>query len=58
MIDTKSFKMLFPDSNIAQMGLKNAFNAVVMANDQPPEEGDALLAVPSTIMAHNLQEKV
>jgi hypothetical protein len=50
--------MLFPDSNIAQMRLKHAFSAAVMANDQPPEEGDALLAVPSTIMAHNLQEKV
>ncbi|KAH6860543.1 P-loop containing nucleoside triphosphate hydrolase protein [Alternaria alternata] len=58
IVDTKSFKMLFPDSNIAQMRLKQAFSATVMANDQPPEEGDALLAVPSTIMAHNLQEKV
>jgi AAA+ superfamily predicted ATPase len=50
--------MLFPDSNIAQMRLKQAFSATVMANDQPPEEDDELLAVPSTIMAHNLQEKV
>ncbi|CAN9145115.1 unnamed protein product [Alternaria alternata] len=58
MVDTKSFKMLFPDSNIAQMRLKHAMSAAVMANDQPPEEGDALLVVPSTIMAHNLQEKV
>ncbi|KAF7681089.1 hypothetical protein GT037_000065 [Alternaria burnsii] len=58
IVDTKSFKMLVPDSSVAQMRLKHAFSAAVMANDQPPEEGDALLAVPSTIMAHNLQEKV
>ncbi|CAN9080616.1 unnamed protein product [Alternaria alternata] len=57
IVDTKSFKMLFPDSNIAQMRLKNAFSATAMANDQPPEDDDALLVVPTTIMAHNLQEK-
>ena len=28
-----------------------------MARDEPPEEGNALLVAPSTIMAHNLQEK-
>ena len=50
--------MLFPDSNIAQMRLKQAFSATVMANNQPPEEEDELLVVPSTIMAHDLQEKV
>lgn len=57
MVDTKAYKMLFPDSNIAKLRCRDDFGAAAMARDQPPEEGDALLAMPSTIMAHNLQEK-
>ncbi|KAL1799704.1 hypothetical protein ACET3X_000046 [Alternaria dauci] len=57
MVDTKAYKMLFPNSNIAKLRCKDDFGAAAMARDQPPEEGDALLAMPPTIMAHNLQEK-
>ena len=57
MVDTKAYKMLFPNSKIARLQLRNGLNATIMARDEPPEEGNALLVAPSTIMAHNLQEK-
>ncbi|RYN21546.1 hypothetical protein AA0112_g10195 [Alternaria arborescens] len=57
MVDTKAYKMLFPNSKIARLQLRNRLSATIMARDEPPEEGNALLVAPSTIMAHNLQEK-
>ena len=57
MVDTKEYKMLFPHSEVAKLHCENDLGIVVMAHDQPPEDGDALLAMPATIMAHNLQEK-
>ena len=58
MVDTKAYKMLFPHLETAKLRLKDALGIVVMARDQPPEDGDALLVMPATIMAHNLQEKL
>ncbi|CAN9106303.1 unnamed protein product [Alternaria alternata] len=57
MVDTEAYKMICPDTKIAQQHLRNAFGAVAMALDEPPEERDVLLVVPTTIMAHNLEEK-
>jgi SpoVK/Ycf46/Vps4 family AAA+-type ATPase len=57
MVDMKAYKMLFPHSDIAKLRCVDEIGTAAMEHDQPPEEGEALLVMPSTIMAHNLQEK-
>jgi len=51
MVDTQAYRLLFPHSEVAKLHLES------MARYQPPKDGDALLVVPATIMAHSLQEK-
>ncbi|KAH8642645.1 hypothetical protein IG631_00108 [Alternaria alternata] len=58
MVDTKTYKMLVPDSEIAKLRLKNGLSAAVMARDHPPGGCDTLLVFPDTIKARHLQENI
>lgn len=49
--------MLFPDSSVAQLRLKDGLSAAAMARDEPIKGDNSLLVMPTTIMAHNFQEK-
>ena len=49
--------MLFPTSNDAKLRLRSGLSAAVMARDEPIKGDNSLLVMPTTIMAHNFQEK-
>lgn len=57
MVDTKTYKRIFPKSKIARMQLQSSISNSEMMSDEPPE-GDALLVFPASVMAYSLPSKI